>query len=64
MFLYQAITPDELELPIYVAETADELAEFLGCNVSNVYRGIKLGNYRRRLGCKIIKIEIGDNIYE
>lgn len=64
MFLYQAITSDIFELPIYVAETPRELADFLGCDVSNVYKAIQLGNYRRRLGCKIIKTEIGDSIYE
>lgn len=64
MRLYIAVTADEYELPLYVAESATELASFLGCGKSNIYKGVKLENYRRRLGCKIIKTEIGDSIYE
>lgn len=63
MCLYIAVTPDEYELPIYVAESATELASFLDCSKSNIYKGIKLGNYRRRLGCKFIKVDIGESIW-
>lgn len=64
MKLYIAVTADEYELPLYVAESAIELASFLGCGKSNIYKGIKLGNYRRRLGCKLKKIDIGGSIYD
>ena len=33
MTLYIAVTPDHLELPMYVAETAEEMAEWAGVKV-------------------------------
>ena len=34
--LYLAVTPDELELPLYVAETEEEMAEWAGIKVKTV----------------------------
>ena len=36
MTLYIAVTPDHLELPMYVAETAEEMAEWAGVKVQTV----------------------------
>ena len=36
MTLYIAVTPDHLELPMYVAETAEEMAEWAGVKVQSV----------------------------
>ena len=36
MTLYVAVTPDHLELPMYVAETAEEMAEWAGVKVQSV----------------------------
>lgn len=34
--LYVAVTPDELELPVYVADTAREMAAWAGMKVASV----------------------------
>jgi hypothetical protein len=36
MTLYIAVTPDHLELPMYVADTAEEMAEWAGVKVQSV----------------------------
>ena len=36
MTLYIAVTPDHLELPMYVAETAEEMAAWAGVKVKSV----------------------------
>ena len=38
MFLYLACTPDKYELPLYVADSAGEMAEYLGVPVNTVYK--------------------------
>lgn len=36
MTLYLAVTPDEYELPLYVAETEEEMAAWAGIKVKSV----------------------------
>lgn len=36
MILYIAVTPDHLELPMYVADTAEEMAAWAGVKVQTV----------------------------
>lgn len=36
MILYIAVTPDHLELPLYVADTAQEMAKWAGVTVQIV----------------------------
>ena len=36
MTLYIAVTPDHLELPMYVADTAEEMAAWAGVKVNTV----------------------------
>lgn len=38
MFLYLACTPDKYELPLFVADSAEEMAEYLGVPVNTVYK--------------------------
>lgn len=40
-FLYMAVTGDEYELPIVVAETAREISESLGVDIHNVYNSLR-----------------------
>ena len=40
MILYIACTPDKYELPLYVADTADELGFMLGITKQHVYQYI------------------------
>lgn len=44
-YLYMAVTADELELPVVVAESGRELADAIGCNVNYVYVCISRGGY-------------------
>lgn len=46
MTLYLAVTPDELELPLYVAETAEELAQWAGVKVKTVITGCCRNRHR------------------
>ena len=36
MTLYIAVTPDHLELPLYIADSAEEMADWAGIKVSSV----------------------------
>ena len=36
MILYIAVTPDRLELPMYVADTAEEMAAWAGVKVHRI----------------------------
>lgn len=57
--LWIAFTSDELELPLYVADTCKELAEYLGITL---HYAIKLARNERkgiRCGYKVEKIDVG-----
>lgn len=51
MKIYIATTPDRYELPIFVADSAPELARLCGCNVQRIYCGCY--NQRMRANNKI-----------
>lgn len=42
--LYMKVSKDNLELPIAVADTVEELAKIVGVNRTTVFRGLKKGN--------------------
>jgi hypothetical protein len=44
-YIWIAATPDEYELPVYVADSATELARIMGCTLSNIS---KLLHYQKR----------------
>ena len=39
-YIYMATANDRLETPLYVAETASEMAAFLGCSISSLHARI------------------------
>lgn len=43
-FVYMKVTPDKYELPIAIADTAQELARITGSSVNTIYSAIS--NYR------------------
>lgn len=47
MKLYVAVTPDEYELPMIVADSAAELARRCGCKVHQVQNGITRNKHRQ-----------------
>lgn len=66
MYLFEAVTNDEFELPIVVEESAINLAKTLGIKVDRIYAAIKKNSKcnGRYLGIKFLKINIGKSIYE
>lgn len=54
--LYMMVTDDELELPLVVADSAQELADIIGRNVNTIYSGIsheKHGRIKRSIYKKV-----------
>lgn len=58
--MYQVITNDKFELPIYQADTAQEVAEFLGRHVNNVFQTVRENRTILNRKYRIIKIELDD----
>ena len=60
-FLWMAVTADEYELPMAVADTANELADMLGLSRGS----IKSTEYRKHggicTGRRIVKVERGED---
>jgi hypothetical protein len=54
MTLYLAVTPDELELPLYVTDSVQAMAEWAGVKVKTVYEQCSRNKdrlpYKRALG--------------
>ena len=62
--VYMAVTNDEIELPLVVADNIDEFATLIGKRTNSVYHAIKrTGNcYVHGERAKIIKIDLeGDD---
>lgn len=55
-YYWVAVTPDEYELPLFVADTARELAEKFGTTKHNVECNVDRGDNGRCSGRKFIKI--------
>lgn len=59
--LWMAVTPDELELPMAVADTARELTAMLGLKgnmVAKMYCWTKQGKIKKHYKYKIVKIKV------
>lgn len=60
-YLWMAVTPDELELPIAVADTGRELNEMLGVKGNVVQKMLcwtKQGKIKKHYKYKIVKVKI------
>lgn len=58
--LWMAVTPDEYELPMAVADTAKELSHMLGLKsntVKHLYYKHNKGEYKKHTKYKIVKIK-------
>lgn len=60
MHLYLSVTADELELPIFVTESAREMADKYGISTHKLYDSICRGLSGKRIGHKFIKVDIGE----
>ncbi|MBP1926736.1 hypothetical protein J2Z76_002606 [Sedimentibacter acidaminivorans] len=58
MHIYMAVTPDKLELPLAVGNTATELAKILRIKEDTIYTGISRNYSGKTKGMKFIKIDI------
>lgn len=48
MDIWMKVTKDEFELPVYVCDTAVELARLCGCSQNNIYSSISHSKSRRQ----------------
>lgn len=60
-FLWLAVTPDELELPIAVADTAVELASRFGKKPNDISSAWHKKLSGKNLGFKVVKVEVNNN---
>ena len=56
--LYMMVTDDELELPLVVADSAQELADIIGRNVNTIYSGISHEQHGRIKRSIYKKVEV------
>lgn len=54
--LYMAVTPDEYELPLYVSDTAAELARHYGLKPNTVSTSISQNKNGEKTGRKFVKV--------
>lgn len=60
MILYMAVTPDEFEQPLHIAETVGELAEIYGISNNTILSSIAHKRSGKHRGAKFIRIEDGE----
>ena len=58
MTLYMAVTPDELELPVAVESTMEDLAETFNTTKSSVATSISKNRISKRSGVKFIRVNV------
>lgn len=58
-YFWMAVTPDELELPIAVADSARELAKMLGLTISAISKNYHLSKSHYKY--KVVKVERGSH---
>lgn len=55
---YMAVTPDEYELPLYVPDTIEELAERYGISPNTIYTSISHDRSGTRQGHKFVRVKL------
>lgn len=63
MKLYMAVTADELELPIFVSENCQELADKFQITKSNVLASISHKRSGKYSGVRFLRVDIGESIW-
>lgn len=56
--LYMAVETDEYELPLYVADTSSELADWSGLSIGYVLSAISHGYSGKKAGMRFLRIEV------
>lgn len=60
MIIYMGVTADKYEFPIYITDTATELAKMVGISRSAVRSSISKNSSGRNKGIKFVKVEIDE----
>ena len=55
-----AVTPDKYELPIYICDTGEELAQKLNISRNTVFSSITRSENGTRTGRKIVRVKIDE----
>ena len=58
MTLWMEVTMDELELPVVIAGSADELARICHTNTNNIYSATSKMRRQKRKRSRFVKVEI------
>ena len=56
--LYMAVETDEYELPLYVADTSRELADWSGLSIGYVLSAISHGYSGKKSGMRFLRVEV------
>ena len=56
-----AVTADEYELPVAIADTCKELAKLCGVSRNTIRHAMQRGWNGKRTGRKFIKVEVNDD---
>ena len=59
--LYMAVETDKYELPLYVADTSRELADWSGLSINYVLSAISHDYAGKKSGMKFLRIEVDWN---
>ena len=60
MNIWMAVTADEYELPIRVADTARELAELMGVSANSIHSFVSRGDNGAYTGIRYVKVEVDE----
>lgn len=60
MILYMVVTPDEFELPLFVSDSCEEIAELYNLNKNTVRTSIGMGLSGKQAKRKFLKIVVED----
>ena len=60
MKLFLAVTPDEYELPLYVADSIDELSEKYNQSKDSIYSLISRPPKTSHLGRKYVRVKVDE----
>lgn len=56
------VTNDELELPITLFETCEEMMKFTGKCITSCYNALSKGKVDKKNNCKYIKVELSREV--
>ena len=59
-YLYMAVTPDEYQLPLAVADSVQQLARMVGVTTNSIYSAISHGESRNWKKRRYVRIRIDE----